>query len=137
MPRNDGAKSPESRTAPEPEGPEEIYRKFERLNRRRSSGLPSPSGLSGRKALYGAFAAVELAAIVGGFFLEVPYLDTLAIALPGLLVLLHGGSKDEEPGRPDEAKGEPAAGESEAETPLEALLERLLRRFGDPGSTGR
>lgn len=120
--------------APEPEGPDEVYRKFERLNRRGGPGRPS---LSGRKALYGAFAAVELAAIVGGFFLEVPYLDTLAIVLPGLLVLLHGGSKDEEPGRPDETKSEPAAGESEAETPLEALLERLLRRFGDPDSTGR
>lgn len=135
MLRSNESKSPQSRTAPEPEGPEEVYRKFERLNRRRGSGRPDLAGLSGRKALYGVFAAVELAAIVGGFLLGVPYLDTLAFVLPGLLLLLPGGSK-EEPESPGEAR--PASdGENEPETPLEDLLERLQRRFGDPGSAGR
>lgn len=125
--------------APEPEGPAEVYRKFEhrkfeRLNRRGGPGRPRLAGLSGRKALYGTFAGVELTAIVGGFFLEIPYLDTLAIVLPGLLVLLHGGSKDEEPENQTETEKEPATEEGQAETPLEQLLERLLRRFGVSGS---
>lgn len=113
--------SPGSRTVPEPEGTEEIYRRFERLNRRGGSrSLRELAGGAGKKTLYGAFAVVEVAAIVLGFFLEVPYLDTVAIVLPGLLVLLHGGS---------EGKGTDEAGE-------ETLLERILRRFGDPGAPG-
>lgn len=76
---------------------------------------------------------------MGGFFLEVPYLDTLALILPGLLFLLPGVSKSEGPESPDEPEDRPAADaeEPEAETPLGALLERLLGRFGDPGSSGR
>lgn len=122
--------------APEPEGPDEVYRKFERLNRRGGPGRPRLAGLSGRKALYGTFAALELAAIVGGFFFAVPYLDTLAVLLPGLLFLLPGGS-GKETDSPEEAESKPAASaeEDQAETPLERLLERLLRRFKVPDST--
>lgn len=136
MARRSRARTPESHTLPEPEGPDEVYRGFESLNRRRGRGLPGLAGLSGRKAPYGLFAVTEVAAIALGFFLEVPFMDSLAIVLPGLLVLVHGGPKEAEQERPDGKEGGPAARE-DPETPLGAFLERLLRRFGDPGSPVR
>lgn len=126
-----------SHTAPEPEGPEEVYRRFERLNRRgRAGSLRELAGGAGKKLLYGAFAAVEIAAIVLGFLLDVPYLDTVAIILPGLLVLFHGGSEGEETERPDETEGEPTVEKEREKTPVETFLERLLRRFGGPDTPG-
>lgn len=111
--------------APAPEGPEEVYRKFERLNRRGGArSLRELVGGSDKKMLYGTFVVVEVAAIVLGVFLKVPYLDTVAVALPGLLVLLHGGLKSE---------NEDGSGDEPTE---ETLPEKLLRRFGDPDAPG-
>lgn len=157
--KNSGpSNSPESRLAPEPEGPEEVYRRFEHLNRRGGGGSLRDLVLgSGKKAVYGAFVAVELAAIVLGFLLEVPYLDTLAIVLPGLLVMFHNGSKndeDKEQNGPEESAGRtgetpsdesrygsgeaPVAG-SEGGREEETFLDTILRRFGveTPGDETR
>lgn len=112
---------PESHVAPEPEGPEEVYRRFERLNRQGPLGsLRGLAGGLGRKSLYGALAVVEVVAIVLGVFFEVPFMDVLALGLPGLFAMLLGNSKDE-PGD---------------ETREETFFEKLLGRLGGPDSAG-
>jgi hypothetical protein len=47
------------------------------------------------------FVVVEAAAIVLGLFFDVPFMDVVALGLPGLLVMFHGGSRDKD-GSPDE-----------------------------------
>lgn len=119
--RESQTKMPESRRAPEPEGPDEVYRRFQRTNRRGVlGGLSSPGERlagSGKKMLYGALVAVEIVVILLGTFFEVPYMDTLALVLPGLLVVLLGDSKE------DEASDE------------DGFFERLLKRLGGTGSS--
>lgn len=111
-------KLPASRSAPEPEGPEEISRRFQRMNRPMDlGGLPKRLAGSGKKLLYGALIASEVAAIVLGIFSEVPFMDTLAILLPALLVMFLGDSEQE----------------STSDAPNEeGFFERLLKRFGGP-----
>lgn len=109
--------------APEPEGPDEVYRRFERLNRRGLSGgaggLRKLAETTGKRTLYGAFAVVETAAIVLGLFLDVPFMDTVAFVLPGLLIMFHGGLK---------ARG---TSEAEGEPEEESLLDGLRKLLRD------
>lgn len=113
---------PDSHTAPEPEGPDEVYRRFQRLNGRRlAGGAGGPRELAqgaGKKALYGAFVLVETAAIVLGLVFDVPFMDIVALGLPGLLVMFHNGSKDEE--------------ESSDKPGEKGLLDRLRELLEDP-----
>lgn len=113
----------DSHTAPEPEGPGEVYRKFERLNGRgvsgRSGRLRELAGGTEKKALYGVFAVVEIAAIVLGLFLDVPFMDIVALGLPGLLIMFHRGSREE------------AEEETQEKTEEESLPDRLRRLLGE------
>lgn len=133
MPRgrkSGSSEPPESRVAPQPEGPEEVYRRFERLNRRGGGGgLRGLADAPGKRVLYGAFVVVEAAAIVLGFVLEVPYLDTLALVLPGLLVMFHGGSEDEERDKP--GTEEEAGAGSDGDSGEGGLIGKLLELLGD------
>lgn len=135
-------KAPQTRLAPEPEGPDEIYRRFERMNRRGASG--GPGGLleylkgTGKKGLYGALAAFEVLALVLGIFFQVPFMDVVALILPGILLALISGSKNEEVDEPDSGSGE-SLEEAPTQSPgpepddkseVEKMLERVLGRFG-------
>lgn len=124
----------ESNMAPAPEGPDEVYRKYERLNRRglpgNSGGLRKPTEGAGKKTLYGALAVVEVAAIVLGFFFDVPFMDIVAFGLPGLLVMFYSSSKDESTDEP----GDESRSETGYEPGEESLLDRLLSLLGDQGA---
>lgn len=117
----------DSHTAPDPEGPDEVYRRFQRLNGRGVAGglggLRELAESGGKKLLYGAFVVVEAAAIVLGLFFDVPFMDIVALGLPGLLVMFHSGSKDEE-----ESSGEPGE---------KGLLDRLRELVEDRDEPAR
>lgn len=112
----------DSHTAPEPEGPDEVYRRFQRLNGRGlvggAGGLRELVQGAGKKAFYGAFVVVEAAAIVLGLVFDVPFMDIVAFGLPGLLVMFHSGSRDE-----DESPDEPGE---------KGLLDRMRELLEDP-----
>lgn len=114
----------DSHTAPEPEGPDEVYRRFQRLNGRGLAGgvggLRELAQVTGKKAIYGAFVVVETAAIVLGLVFDVPFMDVVALGLPGLLVMFHNGSRDE-----DEAPDEPGE---------KGLLDRIRELLEEPSS---
>jgi hypothetical protein len=96
-------------------------------------------GGSGKKALYVGLAVVEVSAIVLGFFFNIPFMDIVALGLPGLLVMFHGGSKNEEPDKPNESNNSEESNESnEPESgPGEgSLLDRLLELLEDGEDSG-
>lgn len=111
-----GTKQPEQRYAPEPEGPEEISRRFQKMNRSGILGnLRDLAGGLGKKSLYGAFAVVEVLLFGLGAFFEIQLMETLAMILLPLFVTYFTGSEDEQSGKDEDN-----------------FLERLLKRFGDP-----
>jgi hypothetical protein len=77
---------------------------------------------SGKKALYGVLAVAEVAAIVLGLVFDVPFMDVVALGLPGLFVMFHRGSGG---GEADGAEDDPGE---------KGLLDRLLELLGDEGS---
>ena len=111
-----GTKQPEQRHAPEPEGPEEISRRFQKMNRSGVLGkLRDLAGGIGKKSLYGAFAILEILLFGLGAFFEIPFMETIAMILLPLFVTYFTGSEDDQSG----------SGENN-------FLERLLKRLGDP-----
>lgn len=111
-----GTKQPEQRYAPEPEGPEEISRRFQKMNRSGVLGkLRDLAGGMGKKSLYGAFAILEILLFGLGAFFEIPFMETIAMILLPLFVTYFTGSEDDQSGS-DENN----------------FLERLLKRLGDP-----
>ena len=111
-----GTKQPEQRHAPEPEGPEEISRRFQRMNRSGIfASLRDLAAGMGKKSLYGAFAVVEILLFGLGAFFDIPLMETLAMILLPLFVTYFTGS-EEERSTPDE----------------DGFFERLLKRLGNP-----
>lgn len=109
-------KQPEHRHAPEPEGPEEISRRFQKMNRSGVFGkLRDLAGGIGKKSLFGAFAVVEILLFGLGAAFEIPFMETIAMILLPLFVTYFTGSEDEQSGQDEDN-----------------FLERLLKRFGDP-----
>lgn len=111
-----GTKQPEQRYAPKPEGPEEISRRFQKMNRSGVLGkLRDLAGGMGKKSLYGAFAILEILLFGLGAFFEIPFMETIAMILLPLFVTYFTGSEDDQSG----------SGENN-------FLKRLLKRLGDP-----
>lgn len=121
--KRSSGRPPESRLAPEPEGPEEISRRFQRMNRKsKLGGLREVLSGPGGKKLYGALAAIAGVTAAGlGLFFNVPFMDIVAVALAGSVLSLLGGKKE------SAKDGGPEDGE-------ESTFERLLRRLGNPPS---
>lgn len=107
---------PEQRHAPEPEGPKEISRRFQKMNRSGVfANLRDLAGGLGKKSLYGAFAVVEILLFGLGAAFEIPFMETIAMILLPLFVTYFTGSEDEQTGSDEDN-----------------FFERLLKRLGDP-----
>lgn len=111
-----GTKQPEQRHAPKPEGPEEISRRFQKMNRSGIFGnLRDLAGGMGKKSLYAAFAILEILLFGLGAAFEIPFMETIAMILLPLFVTYFTGSEDDQSGSDEDG-----------------FFERLLKRFGDP-----
>ena len=78
-----GTKQPKSRHAPEPEGPEEISRRFQKMNRSGIFGNPRDlAGGMGKKSLYGALAVVEILLFGLGAAFEIQPVSYTHLTLP-------------------------------------------------------
>lgn len=96
---------PETRTAPEPQGPEEVSRRLVERPAGGLAGLPRRTRETlrsgGAKAGVGLFVVAETAAVMLGVVFGVPGMDLLAMLLPAALLFLSGGERGDEAERPE------------------------------------